>query len=194
MYSSLQWLAAEAATAASGVAARPRSEAQLVLPDLHQVHMLGTTGWNILALGLVVSAIGLLFGLVKYQKLKNLPVHKAMREISELIYATCKTYLRTQAKFIFQLWVLIAIVIVVYFAALEHVPAVKVIAIAAFSVVGILGSSLVAFFGIRVNTFANSRAAFASLRGKPYPVYEIPIEAGMWIGTVLISTELFLML
>ncbi|MBV8515868.1 MAG: sodium-translocating pyrophosphatase, partial [Acidobacteria bacterium] len=121
-------------------------------------------------------------------------VHKAMREISELIYGTCRTYLKTQAKFIFQLWILIAIVIIVYFAALEKVPSLKVVAIAGFSVVGILGSSLVAAFGIRVNTFANSRAAFASLRGKPYGVYSIPIEAGMSIGTVLISTELLLML
>jgi K(+)-stimulated pyrophosphate-energized sodium pump len=193
MMSSLQWLAAAAQTAA-GTAVRPRSEAQLVLPDFHQVHFLGTTGWNILALGLVVSAIGLLFGLVKYQKLKNLPAHKAMIEISELIYGTCKTYLKTQAKFIAWLWVLIATVIIVYFAALEGVPIPKVVAIAAFSVIGILGSSIVAFFGIRVNNFANSRAAFAALRGKPYPVYAIPIEAGMSIGTVLISLELLLML
>ena len=110
----VQWLAA----AGEHASARPRSEAQLVLPDFTHVHMLGMTGKTILSLGLLVSAIGLLFGLWKYQKLKNLPVHKAMREISELIYATCKTYLRTQAKFIFQLWVLIALVIVVYFAAL----------------------------------------------------------------------------
>jgi K(+)-stimulated pyrophosphate-energized sodium pump len=190
----VQWLAATAESAAHAASARPRSEAQLVLPDLKQVHMLGTTGWNILAIGLAVCAIGLLFGLLKYQKLRSLPVHKAMLEISELIYATCKTYLRTQAKFIFQLWVLIAAVIIVYFAALEKVPPLKVLAIAAFSVIGILGSSLVAFFGIRVNNFANSRAAFASLRGKPYGVYAIPIEAGMSIGTVLISTELLLML
>jgi K(+)-stimulated pyrophosphate-energized sodium pump len=190
MTSIVQWLAAGAGAAAT----RPSSEAQLQLPNFKQITMLGTTGWNILAVGLVVSAFGLLFGLVKYQKLRNLPVHKAMLEISELIYGTCKTYLRTQAKFIFQLWVLIAIVIVVYFAALEHVEALKVFAIAAFSVVGILGSSLVAFFGIRVNNFANSRAAFASLRGKPYEVYAIPIEAGMSIGTVLISIELLLML
>jgi K(+)-stimulated pyrophosphate-energized sodium pump len=180
--------------AAVGQSARPTSEAQLVLPDLHQVRFLGMSGWMLLMLGLGVCGIGFLFGLVKYQKLKNLPVHKAMLEISELIYSTCKTYLRTQAKFIFQLWILIAAVIVIYFAALEKVPAPKVIAIAAFSVIGILGSSLVAFFGIRVNTFANSRTAFASLRGKPYNTYAIPIEAGMSIGTVLISTELFLML
>jgi len=192
MTSLLPFLAAEAA--ASGKAVRPHSEAQLALPDFKQVEFLGTTGWNILALGLVVSAIGLLFGLIKYQKLKNLPAHKAMIEISELIYATCKTYLKQQAKFIAGLWVLIAAVIVVYFAVLEGVEAPKVIAIAVFSVIGILGSSLVAFFGIRVNNFANSRAAFASLRGKPYGVYSIPIEAGMSIGTVLISLELLLML
>jgi K(+)-stimulated pyrophosphate-energized sodium pump len=179
---------------AANAAARPHSEAQLVLPDFKEVTFMGITGWNILAIGLVVSAIGLLFGLVKYQKLKNLPAHKAMIEISELIYATCKTYLRTQAKFIAGLWVLIAAVIIVYFAVLEKVPAPKVFAIAAFSVIGILGSSLVAFFGIRVNNFANSRAAFASLRGKPYGTYAIPLEAGMSIGTVLISVELLLML
>ncbi len=118
----VQWLAATAERAAHAASARPRSEAQLVLPDFKQVHMLGTTGWNILAIGLVVCAIGLLFGLMKYQKLRNLPVHKAMKEISELIYATCKTYLWTQAKFIAWLWVLIATVIVIYFAALESVP------------------------------------------------------------------------
>ncbi len=194
MTSFINWLAQAAAPAAHGASARPHSEAQLVLPDFHQVKFLGISGWMILATGLAVSAIGLLFGLMKYQKLKNLPVHAAMREISELIYATCKTYLKTQAKFIFQLWILIATVIIVYFAALEKVPVGKVLAIAAFSVVGILGSSLVAFFGIRVNTFANSRAAFASLRGKPYGTYSIPLEAGMSIGTVLISVELLLML
>jgi K(+)-stimulated pyrophosphate-energized sodium pump len=191
MTSLIHWLA-DTAHAAS---ARPHSEAQLALPDLRQVKFIGgLTGWMLLAIGLGVCAIGLLFGLWKYKKLQNLPVHKAMREISELIYATCKTYLKTQAKFIFQLWVLIAGVIIVYFAVLERVPIGKVLAIAAFTVVGILGSSLVAFFGIRVNTFANSRAAFSSLRGKPYGTYSIPLEAGMSIGTVLISTELLLML
>src|ERR1700760_56137 len=135
MTSIVQWLAAGAGAAAT----RPSSEAQLQLPNFKQITMLGTTGWNILAIGLVVSAIGLLFGLVKYQNLRNLPVHKAMLEISELIYATCKTYLRTQAKFIAQLWVLIAAVIIIYFAALEKVPPPKVLAIAAFSVIGILG-------------------------------------------------------
>jgi K(+)-stimulated pyrophosphate-energized sodium pump len=187
----LNWLAAGTQAAAS---ARPHGEADLITPNFHEVKFLGLDGWNLMALGLGVCVLGLLFGLMKYQKLKNLPVHKAMREISELIYATCRTYLKTQAKFIFQLWVLIAAVIVVYFAFLEHQSAVKVAVIAGFTIVGILGSALVAAFGIRVNTFANSRAAFASLRGKPYGTYSIPIEAGMSIGTVLISVELLLML
>ena len=194
MTSFLPWLAAAAEPVASGASARPHSEAQLKLPKFDQVEFLGMSGYTLLLIGLAVCALGFLFGLVKYQKLKNLPVHKAMREISELIYSTCKTYLLTQAKFIFQLWLLIATVIVVYFAALEKVEIGKVLVIAAFTVVGILGSTLVAFFGIRVNTFANSRAAFSSLRGKPYGTYSIPLEAGMSIGTVLISTELFLML
>ncbi|MCX5748565.1 MAG: sodium-translocating pyrophosphatase [Proteobacteria bacterium] len=179
---------------AAGVATRPHSESQLELPDFHQVKFLGTNGWNVLFAGVIVSAIGLLFGLWKYKKLKNLPVHQSMLEISELIYGTCKTYLKQQGKFIAQLWVLIAAVIIVYFKVLENVDLPKVIAIAGFSVIGILGSSLVAFFGIRVNNFANSRTAFASLRGKPFNVMAIPLEAGMSIGTVLISTELLLML
>jgi len=186
--------AAEEAAANPGAAARPHSEAQLVLPDLSQVKFLGMNGRALLMLGFIVCGIGFVFGLYKYQKLKNLPVHKAMLEISELIYGTCKTYLKTQAKFIAYLWVLIAAVIIVYFAVLEKVEPLKVFAIAGFSVIGILGSSLVALFGIRVNTFANSRTAFASLRGKPYNTYSIPMEAGMSIGTVLIATELILML
>ncbi len=194
MTSLIPWLSTGGAEAAAGVAVRPHSEAQLTLPNFRDVTFLGVSGWSILAIGLAVSAIGLLFGLMKYQKLKNLPVHKSMLEISELIYATCKTYLATQARFIALLWLPIATIIIVYFAALEKVPLPKVLAIALFSVIGILGSSLVAFFGIRVNNFANSRAAFASLRGKPYHVMAIPLEAGMSIGTVLISVELFLML
>jgi K(+)-stimulated pyrophosphate-energized sodium pump len=187
LFSSISGLAPE-----GGV--RPHSEADLVLPDFKSVHFLGISGWWLLAIGLVVCVIGLIFGLYNYSKLKNAPVHKAMRDVSELIYATCRTYLRTQAKFISILWVFIAAVIVVYFAVLEKVPVGKVAVIALFSVIGILGSALVAAFGIRVNTFANSRAAFASLRGKPFPTYSIPLQAGMSIGTLLISVELLLML
>ncbi len=202
MMSAFSWLgnfsqtvlsqAAEVAHKANS--ARPHSEADLVLPDFKSVHFFGISGWMILAMGLIVSAIGITFGMVIFSRLKNMPVHKSMLEVSELIYVTCKTYLKQQAKFIALLWAFIAVVIVAYFGVLEKVPVAKVAAIAGFSVVGILGSSLVAFFGIRVNTFANSRAAFASLRGKPYPTYAIPMQAGMSIGTLLISVELLLML
>jgi K(+)-stimulated pyrophosphate-energized sodium pump len=117
-----------------------------------------------------------------------------MREISELIYETCKTYLVTQGKFILLLWAFIAVIILLYFGLLEHMEAMRVVIILGFSLVGIGGSYGVAWFGIRVNTFANSRTAFASLPGKPFPVYQIPLEAGMSIGMMLISVELLIML
>jgi K(+)-stimulated pyrophosphate-energized sodium pump len=190
----MSFLSSLAATPNAAGSLRPHSEADLVLPDFRSVEFLGLSGWNLLMFGIGVCLVGLIFGLVIFQRLKNAPVHKSMREISELIYETCKTYLKTQAKFIAILWAFIAAVIIVYFAVLEEVPIPKVAAIAIFSVIGILGSALVAFFGIRVNTFANSRAAFAALRGKPYPTYAIPLQAGMSIGTLLISVELLLML
>jgi K(+)-stimulated pyrophosphate-energized sodium pump len=171
------------------------SEADLVLPDFSSVTFMGgLNGRALLMAGIAVSIFGLVFGFLQYSSLKNLPVHKSMLEISELIYETCKTYLITQGKFILMLEVLIGAVMVVYFGFLRHMEATKVIAILAFSLVGIAGSYGVAWFGIRVNTFANSRTAFASLRGKPYPTYAIPLQAGMSIGMVLISTELLLML
>jgi K(+)-stimulated pyrophosphate-energized sodium pump len=172
-------------------------EANLVLPDLGSpaVSFLGMSGHALLSVGLVVCALGLVFGLTISTQLKNLPVHRSMREISELIYETCKTYLVTQAKFIALLWAFIAAIIVLYFGVLsEGFGAGKVLIILLFSLVGIIGSSGVAWFGIRVNTYANSRAAFASLAGKPYPTYAIPLKAGMSIGTMLISTELLIML
>ncbi|MCC6746798.1 MAG: sodium-translocating pyrophosphatase [Deltaproteobacteria bacterium] len=170
------------------------SEAELVLPDLKSQSFMGVTGHNLLLGGIVICFFGMLFGLAMYVQLKNLPVHKAMREISELIYETCKTYLLTQGKFLMLLEIFIAAVIVFYFGYLRHFPAVKVAVIVIFSVVGILGSYGVAWFGIRINTFANSRTAFASLKGKPFPTYAIPLKAGMSIGMLLISTELVMML
>jgi len=169
-------------------------EASLRLPDLSQVKFLGIDGHTLLLFGLFFCVFGLVFGLTIYMKLKNLPVHRAMREISELIYETCKTYLVNQGKFLFLLWIFIAAVIVLYFGVLRHYAVVQVAIILFFSVVGILGSYGVAWFGIRVNTFANSRTAFASLRGKPYSIYEIPLRAGMSIGMMLISVELLMML
>jgi K(+)-stimulated pyrophosphate-energized sodium pump len=138
--------------------------------------------------------LGLAFGMVIYRHLKNLPVHRSMLEVSELIYETCKVYLITQGKFILILEVFIGIIIAAYFGALQHFPASRVAIILAFSLVGIAGSYGVAWFGIRVNTFANSRAAFAGLRGMPYPIHAIPLSAGMSIGMLLISVELFIML
>ncbi len=171
-------------------------EANLKLPDLASVSFLGgISGWALLASGLVVSALGLAFGLRASAHLKALPVHKSMLDISELIYETAKTYLMTQFKFIGVLWGFIAVIIILYFGVLsEGFGPGKVAIILAFSLVGILGSSGVAWFGIRVNTYANSRTAFASLRGKPFPTYAIPLQAGMSIGTMLISVELLIML
>ena len=174
-------------------------EASLKLPDLHSVlFMGGIDGHKLLLIGLIFCALGLLFGLAIYLQLKNLPVHRSMREISELIYETCKTYLVTQGKFILILWAFIAVIIAMYFGWLSPVPnkpvGVTLPIILGFSLVGIAGSYGVAWFGIRVNTFANSRTAFAGLRGKPYSIYEIPLRAGMSIGMMLISVELLIML
>ncbi len=179
-------------------AGEPSGEATLKLPDLSSVNFLGINGHNLLLIGIAFCFFGLLFGLAIYMQLKNMPVHRAMREISELIYETCKTYLQTQGKFILILWAFIAVIIVAYFGWLAPVPgkpvAVTLPIILLFSVLGICGSYGVAWFGIRVNTFANSRTAFASLRGKPYPLYAIPLKAGMSIGMMLISVELLIML
>src|SRR4029077_20205117 len=169
-------------------------EANLVLPDLSSVKFLGVDGHKLLMVGILFCIFGLVFGLVIYHHLKNLPVHESMREISQLIWETCKTYLITQGKFLLLLWIFIAAVIVLYFGVLLKYEALRVVIILLFSVIGICGSYGVAWFGIRVNTFANSRTAFASLAGKPFPIYQIPLEAGMSIGMMLISVELLLML
>jgi K(+)-stimulated pyrophosphate-energized sodium pump len=171
-------------------------EASLKLPDLSSVSFLNGAidGHRLLLIGILFCIFGLGFGMVIYMRLKNLPVHRSMREISELIYETCKTYLITQGKFILLLWAFIAVIILLYFGVLQHMEAMRVAIILLFSLVGIGGSYGVAWFGIRVNTFANSRTAFASLPGKPFPVYQIPLEAGMSIGMMLISVELLIML
>src|SRR6201988_5182450 len=171
-------------------------EASLKLPDLSQVSFLNGAidGHKLLLIGILFCLFGLGFGMTIFMRLKNLPVHRSMREISELIYETCKTYLITQGKFLMLLWAFIAVIIVLYFGVLRHFEIPTVLIILLFSLIGIAGSYGVAWFGIRVNTFANSRAAFASLRGKPYPIYAIPLRAGMSIGMLLISVELLLML
>jgi K(+)-stimulated pyrophosphate-energized sodium pump len=169
-------------------------EANLVLPDLSTESFQGINARTLLMGGLLICVLGLVFGLVIFMRLKNMPVHRSMLEVSELIYETCKTYLITQGKFILLLEVFIGVIMVFYFGVLQHFSAMKVAIILLFSLIGIAGSYGVAWFGIRVNTFANSRAAFAGLRGMPYPIYSIPLQAGMSIGMLLISVELFMML
>jgi K(+)-stimulated pyrophosphate-energized sodium pump len=174
---------------------QPGGEANLQLPDLTQVTFFDSiNGHNLLLFGIVICVLGLVFGLAIYMNLQKMPVHRAMREISELIYVTCKTYLTTQGKFILLLEAFIAVVIVLYFGVLSEMEPFRVVIILLFSLVGIAGSYGVAWFGIRVNTFANSRTAFASLEGKPFPLYAIPLKAGMSIGMMLISVELLIML
>ncbi|MFO0831160.1 MAG: sodium-translocating pyrophosphatase [Phycisphaerales bacterium] len=174
-------------------------EVNIVLPDLTNTtvkaeFMGGMSGHKMLMIGLVVAALGLGFGMMIYTQLKNMPVHKSMLDISELIYETCKAYLLRQGKFLMILWAFVAAAMVAYFKFLVNVAWGDMALIIIFSLVGIAGSYGVAWFGIRVNTFANSRAAFASLRGKPWPCYDVPLKAGMSIGMALISVELLIML
>jgi K(+)-stimulated pyrophosphate-energized sodium pump len=196
-------LATGTAWAQTGEAAGAHAggEANLIVPALDDPNLaqfFGMTGHHLLLFGLVVAAFGMVFGFVSYQQLRNLPVYASMREMSELIYETCKTYLTQQLKFIALLEVFIGAVIVLYFGVFQHYFSngltFQVFIILLFSLIGIAGSTLVAWFGIRVNTFANSRTAFAALRGKPFPCYSIPLQAGMSIGMMLISVELVIML
>ncbi len=174
------------------------SEASLVLPDLGIVSFHGMSGSLLLALGLIICALGLIFGIVVAIQIRNLPAHRSMKDISEIIWQTCKTYLLKQGQFLIILWIFIAIVIGVYFGWLstpeEGGTGLRVIIILLFSIVGILGSYGVAWFGIRVNTYANSRTAFESLKGKPYGIHAIPMRSGMSVGMMLISVELIIML
>ncbi|MCU0661742.1 MAG: sodium-translocating pyrophosphatase, partial [Myxococcota bacterium] len=172
-------------------------EANLTLPDLTKMGLasfFGMSGHDLLMWGIGICALGFAFGIFVFVSVKNLPVHKSMLEVSELIFETCKAYLLQQGKFLIILEVLIGSIIVAYFGLVAQMAAYKVAIILAFSVVGILGSYGVAWFGIRINTFANSRTAFASLAGRGYPCYAIPLKSGMSIGTLLISTELLIML
>jgi len=169
-------------------------EASLVLPDLGQAEFLGVSGSTLLTFGILISLLGLVFGLVIYQQIKHMPVHRSMREIGDLIYETCKTYLLTQGRFLLILWLFIGAIITLYYGLLQHFSIVKLLVILLFSLIGIGGSYGVAWFGIRINTLANARTAFASLKGKPFPLHAIPLRSGMSIGMALISVELFIML
>jgi K(+)-stimulated pyrophosphate-energized sodium pump len=182
------------AFAPAALAREGGGEASLVLPSLGDVSFHGMGGSTLLALGLIICALGLLFGIVILFQVRKLPAHRSMLEISELVWQTCKTYLLKQGQFLILLWVFIAIVIGVYFGILTDFGGRGVLIILIFSIIGILGSYGVAWFGIRVNTYANSRTAFASLKGKPFEVFSIPMRSGMSVGMMLISVELIIML
>ncbi len=171
-----------------------QSEFDLPLPDLH-VAVGGVSGWNLLLIGLVICVGGFAFGLVSYMKLKNLPVHQSMKDVSELIYETCKAYLLQQGKFLLTLFAFIGSVIFIYFGFLNTTGGWgRVVIVLLFALIGMAGSYGIAWYGIRLNTFANSRTSFAALEGKPYPVHNIPMRSGMSVGMMLISTELIMML
>jgi K(+)-stimulated pyrophosphate-energized sodium pump len=171
-------------------------EADIKLPDLAQVSFLGgaLSGMTILNVGLIICLIGMGFGILQYVQTKNLPAHKAMLDVSQTIWETCKTYLFQQGKFLIALWILIAICMIYYFGALSHMPAGEIVIILICSILGILGSYVVAWFGIRINTVANSRAAFASLSGDPLNIVNICLRSGMSVGLLLVSIELFFMI
>ena len=171
-------------------------EADIVLPDLSKVSFMGgaLSGMMILNLGLVVCAIGMVFGWLQYTQTKALPAHQAMLDVSQTIWETCKTYVLQQGKFLAMLWILIAACIVYYFGALSHMSMGHVMVVLFCSIMGILGSYGVAWFGIRINTVANSRAAFASMSGEPLNIVNICLRSGMSVGLLLVSIELFFMI
>jgi len=172
-------------------------EADIVLPDLTQISFPvfgGMSGLSIMYFGLLICIVGLIFAIFQYKQTKNLPAHKSMLDVSAIIWETCKSYLAQQGKFLIILWVLIAICMVYYFMGLSHAPFGNMLIILICSIFGILGSYGVAWFGMRINTMANSRTAFASLTGKPVDVVNIPLTSGMSVGLLLVSVELFFMI
>ena len=172
-----------------GIAPAFAGEADLVVPSFA-----GTESFNLLLIGMGIAFVGCIFGFVEYLRIKNMQVHSAMAEIGNTIFETCKTYLVQQGKFLLVLEVLIGLCIAFYFGYLQHMALTGVLTILAWSVIGILGSYGVAWFGIRMNTLANARTAFVSLRGKPLDILNIPLKTGMSIGVLLVSVELILML
>ncbi|MDB6127506.1 MAG: Inorganic diphosphatase, partial [Verrucomicrobia bacterium] len=184
--------AALAASATSAFA----SEADIHIPDIKQVLFFNgaINGMNVLMIGLVVCVLATIYGWMQYLQTKKLQVHSSMSDVSQIIWETCKTYLFQQGKFLAVLWVLIAICMTYYFGVLSHNTPVHVAIILAASVLGILGSYGVAWFGIRINTVANSRAAFSALKGNPLATLLIPLKSGMSVGLLLVAIELFFMI
>jgi K(+)-stimulated pyrophosphate-energized sodium pump len=193
LFAALLGAAVPAAAQTAAPAHTPGGEVSIRLPSLEQGEFFGLNGHQFLLGGLAVCVLGLLFGLWTYLGVRKLPVHRSMAEISELIYETCKAYLIQQGKLLLVLELFIGTVIVAYFWMIGF-PFYRIAIILVFSLIGMGGSYGVAWYGIRINTLANSRTAFASLTGKPYPVYAIPLRAGMSVGMMLISVELLFML
>ncbi len=174
-----------------GISPALASEADLVVPSIRQI---SPSSYTLLVIGICISVIGLVFGLIEFLKIRKLDVHKAMDDVGNTIFETCKTYLVQQGKFLLVLEILIGLCIAFYFGYLQHMGVKGVLTILAWSVIGILGSYSVAWFGIRMNTLANSRTAFAALKGNPLNTMNIPLKAGMSIGVLLVSVELIMML
>ncbi len=179
------------ATLLLGVSPAFAGEADLVVPSIKDISL---DSYNLLLIGMVISVIGLVFGFIEFLRIKKLDVHKAMAEVGNTIFETCKTYLIQQGKFLLVLEVLIGLCIAFYFGYLQKMGISGVLTILGWSVIGILGSYAVAWFGIRMNTLANARTAFVSLKGNPLDILNIPLKAGMSIGVLLVSVELILML
>lgn len=179
------------ATLLLGISPAFAGEADLVVPSIKDISL---DSYNLLLIGMVISVVGLVFGFIEFLRIKKLDVHKAMAEVGNTIFETCKTYLIQQGKFLLVLEVLIGLCIAFYFGYLQKMGISGVLTILAWSVIGILGSYAVAWFGIRMNTLANARTAFVSLKGNPLDILNIPLKAGMSIGVLLVSVELILML
>ncbi|WP_438481001.1 sodium-translocating pyrophosphatase [Oleiharenicola lentus] len=198
MLQSYPWKKAAALATALAASATPvfASEADIKIPDLTTVSFFNgaLSGTNVLMIGLVVCVLGTIYGWIQYIQTKNLPVHSSMAAVSQIIWETCKTYLFQQGKFLAALWVLIAACMVYYFGVLSHMSGGHVVAVLLASVLGILGSYGVAWFGIRINTVANSRAAFSALQGNPLATLLIPLKSGMSVGLLLVAIELFFMI
>jgi len=191
----IPWAAAAYLTALASAARA--SEADIKIPDLSKVTfdgLGGMSGISLMYVGIAFCVIGAIFGLIQYRQTKALPVHSSMGSVSNTIWETCKTYLFTQGKFLAILWLLIAACMVYYFGFLSHLGAGQVVVILLASVLGILGSYGVAWFGIRINTVANSRAAFSALQGNALATLGIPLRSGMSVGLLLVCVELFFMI
>src|SRR5262245_23370138 len=191
----LFWSVVLLAASTMGVSA---GEADIKIPDLGLVHfeVFGRTisGYSILYSGLLICALGAIFGLIQYAQTKKLPVHRAMAEVSNTIWETCKTYVLQQGRFLIVLWALIAVCMIYYFKILQNYDFGRLLVVLLCSILGILGSYGVAWFGIRINTVANSRAAFSALTGNALATLFIPLRSGMSVGLLLVSVELFFMI